>query len=228
VSSARRLVEGAGSLWGEIAPLLPSYVRRVNLGEYDRIFPPHPSTVDPKRQFIVNDAGFDIAANYLRGRTSDPRTMLSNVASKWRSRFKDTAVIEEFFSAEEIQDTIIIANRLVTILEDRKLLITNYNITLPGLGRLENVEIDVYGNSLIGEVKAGYRPFRSIDFRQILLACVVHGVDCADHNIFLINPREGIEWRCRASDFVQAISLMPFSEFINEFRYVLSEVGIST
>ena len=46
--------------------------------------------------------------------------------------------------------------------------------------------------------------------------------------LLLLNPREGITWNCLASEFIEAISVMPFSEFMNEFRYLLSELGTST
>ena len=98
---------------------------------------------------------------------------------------------------------------------------------LPGVGFLESVEIDVVGSDGICEVKAGDRNFRSIDFRQLLLACVTLPDRIVSDWLVLINPREGIVWRERAETFVETVSLRPYAEFVAQARYYLSDAGVS-
>jgi hypothetical protein len=212
-----------------LAPLLPTYVRRVNLGEYDRTFAPLPSKVDPRRHFIVNDAAFDLVADRQRGNDLNAETALSYVATKWGARLGDRMPgRDREFSKLEIREVEDLAFRLHVMLSDFVDRATSYNRTIPGVGRLESIEVDFDNASTIGEVKSGSRPFRSIDFRQLILSCVVEGPSSSAKELVLLNPREGTVWHRQSAEFLETISLMPFSEFIGEFRYVLTDVGIST
>lgn len=227
MSSARRLVESSGSFWREIAPLLSNYVKKVNLGGYTRIDPPIESTASKGRQFIINETAFQGLAAHVSGTSLDIDAAYASVQNKWSARLPTSNQIMVPLTSDEQADISQLVHR---ISEYRRLYGINpcqYGAVIPAIGRLETVEVDLMSPSVLGEVKAGGRPFRSIDFRQLMLSIIaLQGVG-DDHRLVLMNPREGTVWSERTHDFIETVCVRPFAEFIHESTFYLSDSGTS-
>lgn len=226
MNSTRSIVAN-GALWRELTPLLPALVKQVNMGSFQRFAPPLPSKVSPQRHFLVNDTAYYIAADQIYGRTVDISKTFAAIAEKWKERLANSESINETPSRLESTETLLLARRLVVALKPYTDPSITFSVKLPAFGRLESVDIDVLSDTIIGECKAGDRPFRSVDFRQLILAAAAIGESSRTRHLLLINAREGKLWHSATEEFIQSVSLCNFSEFLYRVRFELSDLGLS-
>lgn len=225
MNSARRLIESSSSFWRELAPLLPNYVKHVNMGGYERLDPPIRRGTDKSRHFLINEAAFKCFARGVATTGPMAAEIYAALQVKWAARLPANTSVAVPLSEEESQELSELSSRLAIY---KKLLdnsVAEYEKVIPAFGRLENIEIDILTDKSIFEVKAGERPFRSIDFRHLILAGAV--LDRPGQKVILLNPREGVVWSETLSDFVETACLRSLSELIPEIRYYISDSGIS-
>jgi len=225
--SARRLVESSGNFWRDLAPLLPNYVKHVNMGGYERYDPPIRSGTEKARHFLVNELAFTCFSRKLLPQSVPAENAYGKLQAKWLARLPNNPWIDSPLTPDEIEDLKSLVGRLSSYSRALGLSDALFEHVVPAVGRLEAVEIDILTDRVICEVKAGERPFRSIDFRQLIVALIALGRVRVSSDLMLMNPREGLVWSENAKDFIEAISLRPFSEFFGDSVYELSEVGLS-
>lgn len=225
--SARRLVEASGNFWRDLTPMLPNYVKHVNMGGYDRSHTPIRRGTEKARHFLINELAFSCFAQRLKTTGPDASECYSQLQSKWSSRLPNNPWIELPISDDERADLSEMVSRLAQYSRNLNLGDMEFEVVVPAVGRLEAVEIDILSISAIVEVKSGERPFRSIDFRQIILSAIALEKVSRRDRIILLNPREGIIWEESLTKFIEAVSLRTFAEFVDDAFYELSDVGIS-
>lgn len=225
--SSRRLVESSGNFWRDLTPLLPNYVKHVNMGGYERYDPPIRSGTEKARHFLVNELAFTCFSQGLLPQSEQAASAYELLQKKWLARLPTNLWIDTPLTPDEIGDLTSLVYRLSTYSRMLKLAGASFEHVVPAVGRLEAVEIDILTDHAICEVKAGERPFRSIDFRQLIVALIALGSGRGSNTLMLINPREGLVWSELAKEFVEAVSLRPLPEFFGDSVYELSEVGLS-
>ena len=225
MNSARRLIESSSSFWRELAPLLPNYVKHVNMGGYDRFDPPMRRETDKARHFLVNELAFKCFASGVSPGGPAVESIYDDVQQKWAGRLPANASIGAALSDLEREELSELVGRLVVYQRSIDTGTAEFEKIIPAFGRLENIEIDILTDNSVFEIKAGERPFRSIDFRQLILAITV--LDRPRPKAVLINPREGVVWSENFSDFIETVCLRSLSELIPEVAYYLSDSGIS-
>jgi len=227
MSSMKRVIESSGGFWRETTPLLPTYVRQINLGSYDRTHAPLSSETDRSRHYLINDVAFSMTAAIVGGSSPNLDDVAQQVAAKWRVRIGVSPLTDDTFDELERVEVKRLTDRLRLMIDKHCGEISAMPVTLPGVGLLETIDVDVIAKEGLAEVKAGERSFRSIDFRQLLLACIALGDRAAGACLILLNPREGICWKEDATSFVEVISLVSYPEFVSRSRFYLSEAGTS-
>lgn len=225
MNSARRLIESSSSLWRELAPMLPNYVKHVNMGGYDRFDPPMRRETDKARHFLINEMAFKCFAGGITSTGVAAKAIYNGLQAKWSARLPANLAIRNALTELEAEELLELISRLVVYKRAIDSDPAEFEKVVPAFGRLENVEIDILTSTSIFEVKAGERPFRSIDFRQLILAAAVLGSD--QRKLVLLNPREGVIWTESLTDFIETVCLRSMSELMPEIYYYLSDSGIS-
>lgn len=190
MNSARRLIESSSSFWRDLAPMLPNYVKHVNMGGYDRFDPPIRRETDRARHFLINELAFKCFANSIPSTGPAAETIYEALQAKWSSRLPANLAIGVALSDLEREELAELVGRLAIYKRSIDNGQAEFEKVVPALGRLENVEIDILTDASVFEVKAGRRPFRSIDFRQLIIASAV--LESPRPRLVLLNPREGI------------------------------------
>lgn len=227
MSSARRLVESSGSFWKEIAPLLANYVKQVNLGGYDRIDRPIESSTSKARHFLINETAFESLSARSMGGKIDIDSAYTGVQEKWIARLPANEHIAVPLSVEERSEAVELVTRISAYGRTYRIEPCRYGVVIPATGRLEAVEIDLLADGMLGEVKAGGRPFRSIDFRQLMLSVIALRDIAQEHRLVLMNPREGTVWSELTYEFIESVCVRSFAEFMHEATFYLSDSGTS-
>ena len=205
--------------------MLPNYVKHVNMGGYDRYDPPIRRETNRARHFLINELAFKCFANGVAPSKSASETIYAHLQEKWGARLPSNMAIEEPLSDLERHDLSELVNRLVIYRRAIDNGPAEFEKVIPAFGRLENIEIDILTDKSIFEVKAGERPFRSIDFRQLIIAAAV--LEFRRPKLVLINPREGVVWTENMTDFIETVCLRSMSELVSEIHFHLCDSGIS-
>lgn len=98
-----------------------------------------------------------------------------------------------------------------------------------GCGIVDECEGDVIANDVLYEIKAGDRPFRSVDVRQIIAYL---SLNCASwqYNITgagLFNPRRGIHFEAPVHEFCKNMSGLSSAELVSAVVYEISRGDFS-
>jgi len=186
------------SIWRSLTPSLEDCVRRYNLTEYDRIWPPLPSISDPARRGLINEASFVFfCENYGKARADISRD-LDNLLAEAFSKSASFLQLElGKIEGLEKREVVAMAGRLETFFATSSWSGQgNLQISpdFRGCGILGSCRGDVIKGKTLFEVKAGERKFRSIDFRQLLVYMALRYAE--NRSVFermgIVNPRTGI------------------------------------
>ncbi len=215
------------SVWRSLTPSMEDCVRRYNLSEYDREWPPLPSLSDPRRRGLINEAAFIFFCEN-NGRSRDQ--IAAQFADFIEDAFKKAATFLQLqphaAQALEKREAMALAGRMDTFFSASKsgggpLLVSP---EFYGCGILGSCRGDVIKGDTLFEIKAGDRTFRSIDFRQILTYASLRYAH--DKYIFpkigIFNPRTGVSIVVKTSDFSHDVSGLDPHEL---FERVLSALS---
>jgi hypothetical protein len=219
------------SFWRTISPLSEDFVRQINITVLDRYQTPLSESDFSARRALINEVGFEI---FARARTNnrDPDVIISNEldeimlqTSDYISRLRAAApYFEQKMSFDEIEETKTIARRLLQFFQDFKDVIIRPVFT--GCGRLDKCYGDVLADNILYEVKAGIRPFRSIDLRQLVLYLTLNFVSkqYKIENLALYNPRQGLYFSASINDFSVHFSGLSTEELCHKVSYELTSI----
>lgn len=184
------------SVWRSLTPSMEHCVRRYNMSEYDRIWPPLPSNIDPSRRGLINKAAFIF---FCENHSKSREEISANRGPLLEEAFSQAA---SFLQLEphgarrpEKREVVAIAHRLETFFQSSQSGAGALKISpqFKGCGVVGSCRGDVIKGGALYEVKAGDRNFRSLDFRQLLVYASLHYA--ADQTIFqslgIVNPRRG-------------------------------------
>lgn len=198
------------SVWRSLAPTMEDFVRRWNLDGYERYWAPFQSTTKAERRGVLNEAAFRLFVE----RFNKPKPISVDTLKKLaRKKINEAQALinplvhgKAFRAAgNDIEDVVSIANRLIVYCQGK---VVSTCPAFDGCGLLACCEGDILvdGNVLV-EVKAGERPFRSVDYRQLAIYTALRFA--AGHGYFerlvLLNPRTGLSVDVRFETFVSEI-----------------------
>jgi hypothetical protein len=235
--SEKIFVTSYNSSWQELAPTSQTYVRAINLSKL-HFESPLTSKVDPKRRSIVNEIGFLIFKSSINSQKSIEDIFKSDDLVKISERSLNIARSYQILSDEELmpatkmelQEAVFLANRIKLYLDqNEKEQKINVSPAFKGCGFID----DCYGDLLVGktlyESKAGDRPFRLVDVKQILVYLALNFANKSHdiQDIGFVNPRLGIYYKVKATEFSYGVSGKDLIELVSEIVEFISSGGMS-
>lgn len=189
------------SVWRTITPLGDGYWHVENK-LVSRINPPLKSHSPKSQRAIINEVAFlAFCSLYGQSRPIDRQLVLHEVAEK----FEDAqAYVRRFTNLEKQAENSFnetcskeagnLVLRLLHFFTEPSLV--QVKPKFPGCGLLSECEGDVILDKCLYEIKAGDRPFRVTDLRQLLIySALAYARRTMNFNsIGLFNPRTGVTW----------------------------------
>jgi hypothetical protein len=228
------------SFWRDLTPTMDVFVRRLNLGQYERDFPELRASTSPTRRGLINETAFTVFCQQVRRNvgwpqprltTEDVRQGLAEVHSRTYHRElrvqagdSDNLTEDELFDVEEQR------NRLARMFcfEGR---VSSLVIepSFPGCGMIDSGTGDLISSNALFEVKAGDRSFRSVDVRQLIIYSALNYISrrYQIEKLGLFNPRVGISATISVDDLCAEISSKKSSELFSEIVAAISSGDIS-
>lgn len=199
--SAEQFARHSASYWDQALPMLEHLVRVTNLAT-DRYLPPLPSPADPDRRSVVAEVAFAMFRESVVGidqRTADERFPLSataiasgiaRVATLTGKGPSDLGGLND----DEKGDAASLGERLITFFRERRMLRPLVvGPRFDGCGLIDESEGDVLAAQTLFEIKSVERAFRSSDYRQVIVYCVLNHAKRGEtiDAVGLLNPRLG-------------------------------------
>jgi len=217
------------SFWRLATPTMDGFVRRLNKGAYTRDFLPMGARVSPNRRSLVNELAFDALCRLIGAQKADEKveSIEDFVLASSRAGLDDAS---DGFSKDETQDAVEQVRRLqLRLLAGQGLTRIECKPPFPGCGLVDKCEGDVRVGSILYEVKAGDRPFRSVDFRQVLTYLALNYASSARAilRVGLINPRVGVSIELEAEDLCFEVAGRHPAQLLEFIAYSLSSGDVS-
>jgi hypothetical protein len=222
------------STWRTLAPTIDLLVREVNLELYRREFPIMKSAVAAHRRGLINEIAFNVFCSSLA--LDDTLIWSDNIVSgavRHASRkiaALDKIPIEQVNPPNEIElnDCIQQVKRLRAFFLDVRDTIEVLP-KFPGAGFIETCEGDVYSDGTLFEIKAGHRPYKSVDFKQLLTYAALNYASASRplDRIGLFNPRMGTSFVAGLDVIAAEISGCSSVELLQEIIRVISSGDVS-
>jgi hypothetical protein len=225
------------SFWREVTPFMDSFVRKLNRGLYERDWQPMNSAINSARRAFVNEVAFSVlCAGLERFKTNSPQpSELEAVEVAEREvrsarAFSRDNDYEGALSEEEVRDAQEQVRRIarcVSRFGDLKLAVCRPKF--PGCGIVDNCEGDIILATALFEIKAGDRPFRSVDLRQVLTYATLNHTSQAYQidQIGIINPRVGISFVCGLDDLCFQSSGRRAPQLLDAIAYGIASGEVS-
>jgi hypothetical protein len=135
-------------------------------------------------------------------------------------------------TAEEWQEIFRVARSFSRFVADQSAgsLLVKFAPTFRGCGLLDACAGDILIGNKLFEVKAGDRPYRSSDLRQLLTYCSLNSVDHSHEikSVGCVNPRHGTYFCIEVDLLALELSSKSATELFAEIIYLLSGGDIST
>jgi len=252
VISAERFARERSSYWSQRVPRLESFVRSVNLGR-PRFSPPIASDVAPERRAFIAEVAFEL----LKLRVSADRMPSPVEEADAVARVRDRIAVLGPYPEEEIVDlaprerkeVMQLLNNLLGFLRERTSGSVVVSPQIAGCGVIDRCAADLlirrpgapslrdspFGDiepemeeRLLYEVKVVDRPFRAIDFRQLITYAALMGADSeAPHIVGLVNPRLGTYFECTIDELAMDAAGVPADELLQDIVFEVSSAEIS-
>lgn len=201
------------SIWGGITPLADGFWAVENL-LVERIYPPLQDGTSKRIRALVNETAFR-AFSKLHGTRHSPgsadlvRAIDDSLPESiaYVSRFSSSSPpASTDVSTESRREIESLAIRLLSYFPGH--LPTILRPQFRGCGLLSACEGDLIEGSCLYEVKAGDRPFRIVDLRQLLTysALSFSMGELSFQHIGLFNPRTGVAWRKSLEEVSHSLS----------------------
>lgn len=231
--SERKFATSYSSFWNELLPRSESFVRRLNLACRRYVDPiESPVPVEKNQRAVINELAFRLFRAKTIGSEINTRTIdaLEQDVSRYVERLApDVERIEPLAPAarDEAQE---IASSLAHYFCAKDMKTVQFWPPLRGCGQINECSADIIHKKCLVEVKAGDRPFRVNDLRQVItyLALNFYSKQYELESVGLVNPRTGRSFECDVvslidscagrhpvdvfSDLVDFISLEPESK----------------
>jgi hypothetical protein len=225
------------SAWRSLAPTTDLFIRRVNLQLCNREFPPLLSSTMPSRRAFINEMAFvsfaQVASGEGRGWYFEewPSTEVVDSARKTISRLENLPPLSiEMPNKDEAEDWRNQFQRLVHFfrrIAEGKVLVPAPKFV--GCGIIDTCFGDVLFGRTLYEVKAGQRPFRSVDIRQLLLYAALNKAESERQleHVGLFNPRTGLSFSIGLDELCWEVAGSPSQDLLTELIRLISSGDVS-
>lgn len=215
-------------------PIGEKFVRKINIGLYERFDDYLESNIEAKRRSLVSEISFgifrlSIKKNETIGNSFPSQALLRDLVLFSRERIskldrKELNEIEEP-SEDELSESIRLAfliQRFFLRFEKNENLIIDP--IFKGCGFIDRSIGDVLAGNTLYEIKSGDRKFRSVDMRQILVYCALNyaSQQYLLLNVGLVNPRLGIYFKIGLDEFCINQSGRNASEVLSDIVQFIS------
>ena len=222
------------SFWRTISPLSEDFVRQINISVLNRHQAPLSNSLSGSRRALINEVGFEVFSRCLtENKTIDVIISnelgdISTQVSTYIAGLRITAPhFEEEMFDNETEEVKKIAKRLLDFFQVFEDVIIRPKFS--GCGKLNECYGDILADNTLYEVKAGIRPFRSIDLRQLVLYLTLNSISKQYdiQNLALYNPRQGFHFRASHNDFSTHFSGLSTEELCHKISYELTFFDIN-
>lgn len=227
--SETRFAKSYGSLWRSLAPTLELFVRKANLHLFERDWDPLTSTSAPASRAMINQVAFDAVQNAVSafpdrlGRAG----WFANLANLQECERRISASND--LSPSDLDEVKTLAERMEANLYAKQPLPVTLSPRYPGCGLINTCYGDGISDSLrFIELKDGDRPFRSYEFRQVIIYAALHlnsGGGLASE-IQVINSRRGVSITLDFEEFSREIAGQSAYDLLTEVVRVISDARI--
>jgi hypothetical protein len=228
------------SFWKGVAPTTDIFVRRLNLGHYEREFPEMIIPTQPLRRGFVNEVAFAVFCQSVRRGRGWPPGALSKAELDQAVTSVHALTARKEVHGEVKQADDLGPEELLDIEEQRdrlmRFLFLNRSVdrlvvepVFPGCGIIDTSKGDLIASNVLYEVKAGDRLFRSIDVRQLIMYSMLNHISKSFRieRLGLFNPRIGISATIPIDDLCFEISGKNSAELFAEITAVVSSGEVS-
>lgn len=225
------------STWRLLAPTMDLFVRKINLELYEREFRIMNSEVMPARRGLINEIAFEYFRNLPVGEGDVQWSQVELDYAVYEARKKISlleAIEIELIALPtelELTDCAEQIRRLRFFFEPatQKAGGIEFRPRFPGAGIIAGCEGDIYFERTLFEIKAGHRPFKSVDLKQLLTYATLNyaaGSRPLDR-LGLFNPRMGTSFTATLDTVSFEVSGCPAVELLTEIIRVISGGDIS-
>lgn len=204
--SEKTFIRYYSSFWDQLLPGLDHYLRMINSGLKERIFPP--ITIDdiPIRRALINTMAYKLFYKYHNGLITKKQldsidsevSILTNIKRESFENISSLANSDAFNSdltINEIKIISILTNRLEMFLKLKEDI--EIYPKFQGCGLLFDCSGDIKYDKTLVEIKAGESNFSKLDICQLITYCALNYASGSPYNleIFeLLNIRKGTLW----------------------------------
>jgi hypothetical protein len=240
VVTAEKFAQASGTYWSAVLPRLDHFVRSSNLGPR-RVFAPVEVSFPADRQALVSETAFMLWVNLgRRDLSADAQVRLAVSAARRRLREVESRTgFGGSLSEDEVVAVRTLAERLAeyTRAEGYQLRDLQVEPRLPGCGVVTSGVPDMLGRyadrpgnpTVLVEVKAVDRTFRSADFRQLVAYAVLRFA--AEQELIevlgLFNPLRGTSLEVGTEEFFEDVAGAPADEVVQRLMDDWSAAGVS-
>ena len=227
--SETRFARSYSSLWRELTPTLELLVRKVNLRMVDRQWTPMISKITPGRRALINQAAFSAL------KLSFALSSQHSVRSAWLDEDSNILKSElelngaQSFNTQDIIETKTLAHRMLLNLTRHRPEIVELEPLFSGCGVINECSGDSLSQDLrFIELKDGDRPFRSYDFRQLVIYAALHMNDGKGiaKEIQIINSRRGVSVTLSFESFASEAAAQSPGDLLAEVVRIISNVNV--
>ena len=229
------------SFWRDVAPTTELFVRRVNLGQYERDFPEMTTSTEPMRRGVINELAFALFCESVKRQKRWP----SAASDLTLDEIRAVAATLPFLAAnkevgrathppepndEEIADIREQHVRMMRVFtHDYSPSDIVIEPAFPGCGIIDTCKGDLLVSTTLFEVKAGDRSFRSVDVRQLITYVTLNQISkrFVIDRVGLFNPRVGIRREINLENLCFEISGKKSVELLSEITLAISSGEIS-
>jgi hypothetical protein len=228
------------SFWRGLAPTTDLFVRRLNLGHYDREFAEMKFATAPARRGIINEIAFSAFCKSSAGQVSWPPPPLTTAELDEAVSYVLSQSVRREARAEFQWDGDLSAEERLDIEEQRNRLVRVFSFnrpagslvlepSFPGCGIIDTSKGDLIASNTLFEVKAGDRLFRSVDVRQLVMYGSLNYISRKFRidRFGLFNPRIGVSANIPVDDLCIEISGKPSADLFSEITSAISSGEIS-
>lgn len=227
--SETRFARSYGSLWRELTPTLELFVRKVNLRMLDRQWVPLDSNIAPARRALINSVAFGSLKSAF-GYTGDLTGRLAWLeTSENIERTELELTGAQTFNEADVAEVKALAYRMCLNLTRYQPSRVELEPRFSGCGVINACTGDALSETLrFIELKDGDRPFRSYDFRQLVIYAALYmneGKGVA-RELQIINSRRGVSVTIPFEQFTSESAGQTPVELLTEVVRIVSDANV--
>jgi hypothetical protein len=228
------------SFWKDLTPTADIFVRRLNLGHYEREFAETKFATAPMRRGFINEVAFSVFCKRARTQLSWPPERLTKIELDEAVSYVQSQPLRREAHGEVQWDGEFTAEELLDIEEQRNRLLWMFCFNrpagtlliepaFPGCGIIDACKADLIVSNILFEVKAGDRLFRSVDIRQLIMYSSLNHISKRFRidRLGLFNPRVGVSATIPVDDLCLEISGKQSTELFSEIAAAISSGEMS-